>query len=166
MYLRRADDIHAPEIRLTDFGWETGPEYWSPDGKKLLFPSYKRGGEPGIEKLWAVTVNSQKGGSEGGNALPLTTGIRSTLWAMWSPDGNEIAIEDDGGVGKRSLWIRADGSHPEKLLDYQGTTFDGLDWTRDGRAIIYSGLVYRLQLFSVLRSGGAARQLLTTIPAT
>jgi hypothetical protein len=37
IYLRRADDIHAPEIRLTHFGWETGPAYWSPDGKKLLF---------------------------------------------------------------------------------------------------------------------------------
>jgi hypothetical protein len=27
IYLRRADDLHAPEIRLTDFGWETGPAY-------------------------------------------------------------------------------------------------------------------------------------------
>jgi Tol biopolymer transport system component len=93
--------------------------------------------------------------------LPLTPEIRSTSWGAWSPDGKEIAIEDNRGGGKRSLWIvRADGSHPEKLLDYEGTTLDGLDWTRDGKAIIYSALASdRLQLFSVLRAGGAPRQL-------
>ena len=54
----------------------------------------------------------------------------------------------------------ADGSHPEKLLDYEGTTLDGLDWTHDGRAIIYSGLASgRLQLFSELRSSGRPHQL-------
>jgi Tol biopolymer transport system component len=161
VYLRRADDIHAPEIRLTDFGWETGVAFWSPDGNKLLFQSYKRGGEAGIEKLWMVTVDTQKGAAVKAEMLPLTPEIRSASWGAWSPDGKEIAIEDNRGAGKRSLWIvRADGSHPEKLLDYEGTTLDGLDWTRDGKAIIYSGLAGdRLQLFSVLRSGGAPRQL-------
>ncbi len=38
VYLRRANDLHAPEIRLTHFGLETGPAFWSPDGRKLLFP--------------------------------------------------------------------------------------------------------------------------------
>jgi TolB protein len=161
VYLRLAGDIHAPEIRLTDFGWETGAAYWSPDGQKLLFASYKRGGASGISKLWVVTVDTQKGAALKAEMLPLAEDIRSTRAGMWSPDGKEIAIEDDRGAGKRSLWIvRADGSHPEKLLDYESTTYGGLDWTRDGKTIVYSGLGGdRLQLFSVPRSGGAPRQL-------
>lgn len=161
IYLRRADDLHAPEIRLTDFGWETGPAYWSPDGHKLLFCSYKRGGAPGINKLFVITVDTQKGVALKTEMLQLPESIRSANWGAWSPDGKEIAIEDDRGAGKRILWIvRADGSHPEKLLDYEGTTYDGLDWTRDGKSIIYSGLAANhLQLFSIPRSGGTPRQL-------
>lgn len=161
IYLRRADDLHAPEIRLTDFGWETGPAYWSPEGHKLLFLSYKRGGVPGINKLFVTTVDTQNGAALKTEMLPLPEDIRSVNWGAWSPDGKEIAIEDDRGEGKRTLWIvRADGSHPEKLLDYEGTTYDGLDWTRDGKSIVYSGLAANhLQLFSIPRSGGAPRQL-------
>ncbi len=80
---------------------------------------------------------------------------------MWSPSGKEIALEDDRGPGKRTLWIvRADGSHPEKLLDDEGTTYDGLHWTRDGKALIFSGLAdNHLQLFSIPRPGGTPQQL-------
>src|SRR5206468_2766030 len=37
IFLRRADDAHAPEMRLTNFGWETGPAFWSHDGRRLIF---------------------------------------------------------------------------------------------------------------------------------
>ena len=161
IYLRRADDLHAPEIRLTNFGLETGPAYWSPDGKKLLFTSEQRGGAPGVEKLWTLTLDTQKGSVLNTEMLPLPQSIHSVRWSVWSPDGQEIAMEDDPGGNKRILWIvRADGSHPEKVLEYTGTTYDGVDWSHDGKAIIYSGLAGdRLQLFSVPRAGGAPRQL-------
>src|SRR6201999_1397430 len=61
IYLRRADDLHAPEIRLTNFGLETGPVFWSPDGQKLLMLSEQRGGTPGINKLWVLTMDTEKG---------------------------------------------------------------------------------------------------------
>jgi dipeptidyl aminopeptidase/acylaminoacyl peptidase len=162
VYLRRANDVHAPEIRLTDFGWETGPAYWSPDGQKLLFHSWQRGGQPGIEKLFVLTVDTETGAALKVNMLQLGPEIRSPVWSAWSPDGQEMAIEDDRGTGKRTLWVvGADGSHPQKLLDYEGTSHGGLDWTHDGKAIIFAALAGdRLQLFSVLRSGGAP-QLLT-----
>jgi hypothetical protein len=161
IYLRRADDVHAPEIRLTDFGWETGPAYWSPDGQKLLFHSWQRGGKPGIEKLFVLTMDTKTGGALKTDVLPLGPEILSPAWSAWSPDGQEIAVEDDRGAGKRTLWIvRADGSHAQKLLDYEGTTHGGLDWTHDGTAIIFASLAGdRLQLFSVPRMGGEPRQL-------
>ena len=161
IYLRKADDPQAPEIRLTDFGWETGPAYWSPDGQKLLYSSWVRGGEPRIDKLWVTTVDLELGRALRTDLLPLPAEIRSAQWAAWSPDGKEIAIEDNRGGGMRNLWIvREDGSQPVKVLDYQGTTYGGLDWTADGKNIIYSALAGEgLQLFSVPRGGGASQQL-------
>jgi Tol biopolymer transport system component len=161
VYLRRANDVHAPEIRLTDFGWETGPAYWSPDGRKLLFHSWQRGGKPGIDKLFVLTMDTETGAALKADMLTLGPEIRSAVWSAWSPDGQEIAIEDDGGAGKRSLWIvHSDGSHPQKLLDYEGTTHGGLDWTRDGKAIVFAGLSGdRVQLFSERRTGGEPLQL-------
>jgi Tol biopolymer transport system component len=93
--------------------------------------------------------------------LPLPNVIHDVAWAMWSPDGTEIAIEDDPGDGKQTLWIvRSDGSHPQKLVDYPCKTVTGLDWSRDGKTIVYSALAGdRLQLFSIPRAGGAPRQL-------
>jgi Tol biopolymer transport system component len=161
VYLRLADDVHAPEIRLTDFGWETGPAYWSPDGRKLLFSSWVRGGTPEIDKLWVLSIQPITGALQDTTQLPLPAEIRSASWAAWSPDGKEIAIEDNRGEEARTLWVvRADGTHAEKLADYQGTTYGGVDWMPDGKTIIYSGLAgEKLQLFSIPRAGGDPRQL-------
>ncbi len=161
IYLRLADDMHAPEMRLTDFGWETGPAYWSSDGRKLLFNSWVRGGTPGIDKLFVLGIQPVTGEVLDTAQLPLPAEIRSASWAAWSPDGKEIAIEDRREDGNRALWIvRADGTRGEKLLDYQGTTYDGLDWTPDGKTIVYSGLAGdKLQLFTIPRAGGAPSQL-------
>jgi sugar lactone lactonase YvrE len=171
IYLRLADDVHAPEMRLTDFGWETGPAYWSPDGRKLLFTSWQRGGQPGIDKLYVLSIEPETGKAFRAEILPLPDEIRSAQRGAWSPDGQEIAIEDDrggpdrgnstSGEPNRALWVvRADGSHAEKILDFVGTTYDGLDWSRDGKTLIYSALAAdRLQLFAVPRAGGGPRQL-------
>ena len=161
VYLRLADDLHAPEIRLTDFGWETGPPFWSPDGRKLIFSSWVKGGQPEICKVWVITLDPESGRALHIDKLPLPPYIRSAQWTAWSPDGKEIAIEDDRGDGNRSLWIAdASGAHAEKLLDYKGSSYGGLDWTPDGKMIIYAGLVNdRMQLFRVSRQGGSPNQL-------
>ncbi len=161
VYLRLAADNSAPEIRLTDFGWETGPAFWSPDGGKLMFSSWVKGGAPGIDKIWVLTLDPASGRVLSRDLFPLPSQIRSAQWTAWSPDGNEVAIEDNEGGEKRSLWIvRTDGSQPQKLVDYRSTTYGGLDWTPDGKHIVYSGLSGdRMQIFSIARSGGASEQL-------
>lgn len=167
IYLRLADDTSAPEIRLTDFGWEAGPPYWSPDGRKLIFSSWVQGGEPGIDKVWILTLDPATGKVLDTQRLPLPAALRSAHWTAWSPDGKQIAIEDDQGSDKRCLWIlNADGSDPHKILDYRGTTYGGLDWTPDGKNIIYSGLSGEfMQIFSVPATGGTPK-LLTHDAAT
>jgi len=161
VYLRLAADTSAPEIRLTDFGWETGPAFWSPDGHKLMFSSWIKGGAPGIDKVWILTLDPESGRVLSRDLFPLPAAIRSAQWTAWSPNGQEIAIEDDEDGGKRSLWIvRIDGSQPQKLVDYRSTTYGGLDWMPDGKSIVYSGLSGdRMQIFSIARSGGVPQQL-------
>jgi Tol biopolymer transport system component len=161
VYLRLAADTSAPEIRLTDFGWETGPAFWSPDGRKLMFSSWIKGGAPGIDKIWVLTLDPESGRVMSRDLFPLPPGIRSAQWTAWSPNGQEIAIEDNEGGEKRSLWIvHVDGSEPQKLVDYQSTTYGGVDWMPDGKSIVYSGLSGdRMQIFSIARSGGTPRQL-------
>ena len=168
IYLRLADDMSAPEIRLTDFGWEAGPPYWSPDGRKLMFSSWVKDGEPGIDKVWILILDPTKGRVLDTQRLSLPAALRSAHWTAWSPDGKQIAIEDDQGGDKRSLWIlgAADGSDPHKILDYTGTTYGGLDWTPDGKNIVYSGLSGKfMQIFSVSVTGGTPK-LLTHDAAT
>jgi len=161
IYLRPADDVHAPEIRLTDFGWETGPAYWSPDGTKLVFSSWDRDGQAGIGKLWQLTLDPETGRLLRAEKLTLTSGIRSVSWAAWSPDGEEIAIEDNRGGQDRTLWtVHPDGSHAQKVVDYKGTTYDGVDWLTEGNTIVYGALSNgRLQLFAIPSFGGVPHQL-------
>src|SRR5262249_6617007 len=79
----------------------------------------------------------------------------------WSPDGKEIALEDDRGNDGRILWVvNAEGGDAQKIATYKGTTYGGLDWTPDGKSIIFSALAGdKLQLFSVPRAGGSPVQL-------
>ncbi len=93
--------------------------------------------------------------------LPLTSEIRSASWSAWSPEGDAIAIEDNRGGQDRALWtIHADGSHAQKVLDYKGTTYDGVDWMPDAKTIVYSAAADgHLQLLAIPSLGGVPRQL-------
>jgi Tol biopolymer transport system component len=161
IYLRRAGEALALEVRLTDFGRETGSAFWSPDGSRLLFTSWVKGGQPEIDRLWVLTLDPRTGSVLKTEKLPLPAGLRSAGWAAWSPDGSEIAIEDDREGDDKSLWVvRADGSNGQKLVDYKAATITGVDWMRDGKSIVYSALAGAgTQLFRVARSGGAPVQL-------
>jgi WD40 repeat protein len=161
IFLRRADDLHAPEIRLTDFGLEVWSPSWSPDGRKLMFTSWEKGGKAGIARLWILSLDPLTGKVFKTEKLPLPEGIANVNNGAWSPDGREIAIEAFHAGEDRSLWIvDAAGAHGQKLFDYKGSSHNGLDWAADGKQIIYSALVDgKTQLFAVPRAGGVPRQL-------
>ncbi len=159
IYLRRADDPRAPEIRLTDFGWEVGSPSWSPDGRKLLFSSWEKGGKPGVYSLWITTIDPETGRGLSSEKLPLPPEVRSAEWAVWSPRGSEIAIEDQSAPGERTLWILNE-QKLDRLASYKSDTYGGLDWTPDGKTIVYSALQEgRMQIFAVSRAGGTPRKL-------
>jgi Tol biopolymer transport system component len=161
LYLRRVSGGPGEEIRLTDFGWEVGVGDWSPDGRKLVFDSWERGGPSRGSRPWIVTVDPATGKPLRVERLPLPEPIKNASWEAWAPKGDEIAFEERTGGNGRILWVvSADGKRAEKLTEYTSNTFGGLDWTPDGKSIVYGALAgSRMQIYHVPRSGGPPRQL-------
>jgi Tol biopolymer transport system component len=166
LYLRRVSDGASKEIRLTDFGWEDGVADWSPDSRQLVFDSWERGGPQGISKPWIVTINPSNGKPVRVERLPLPDPIKNATGESWSPKGDEIAFEERTEGNGRILWVvSTDGKRAEKLAEYTSSTYGNLDWTPDGKTIVYGALAgERLQIFAVPCSGGLPWQL-TNDPA-
>jgi dipeptidyl aminopeptidase/acylaminoacyl peptidase len=161
LYLRRVSGGPSEEIRLTDFGWEVGVGSWSPDSRRLVFDSWERGGPQGASKPWIVTIDPSTGKPVRVERLPLPDLIKKAHWESWSPKGNEIAFAERTEGNGCILWVvSTDGKHAEKLADYLTSTYGGLDWTPDGKTIVFGALAgERMQIFAVPRSGGRPRQL-------
>ncbi len=161
IYLRRPSATTAQEIRLTHFGRETGPADWSPDGRKLVFSSWEKGGTPPGSKPWIVTIDPETGKALDTNRLQLPEPIRTGAELAWSPKDDEIALIERVDEARHIIWIVSlDGKKAEKLVEYSSLSYGGLDWTADGKTVIYSALSgNQMQLFAVPRSGGEAHQL-------
>jgi len=161
IYLRRVGTRTEQELRLTDFGWEVGMADWSRDSRRLVFDSWERG-RPGIAVPWIATIDPATGRLLQTRRLALPPDVAGTLLATWSPVADEIALVGTAADGSQSLWVvRPDGSNALKLVDFRSTTYGGLDWTADGRALVYGAIGDngRMQIFSVPRRGGSPRQL-------
>jgi len=161
LYLRPVSGGPDEEIRLTDFGWEDGVADWSPDSRRLVFDSWERGGPMGVSKPWIVTIDPATGKPLKVERLPLPNPIKNATWLSWSPKGDEIAFEERAQGNRCLLWaVSSDGKRAEKLVEYTSATYGGLDWTPDGKSVVYGALAgERMQIFSVPRSGGSPRQL-------
>jgi len=161
LFLRRAGGPPGEETRLTDFGWEVGPADWSPDGRKLVFCSWERGGTPGVSKPWVVTIDPQSGKAVRTERFHLPQPLKGAEEASWSPNGSDMAIEEKTAEDRRALWIVSlDGKTAQKLVDYRSSTYGGIAWAPDGKTVFYAGLAgIRMQLFAIPRSGGEPRRL-------
>lgn len=159
--IRRADDLQAPEIRATRGLWEAGFVYWSPDGTELLYTTLDRNDPASPYRVRTTRFDAAKGAIGDERPFPMPAQVRNPGIAIWSPSGEEIAVEDMVSATQRTLWIVSrDGRTATRVIDYPSETHGGLDWTPDGKRLIYAGLEgSRMQIFSIPRSGGTPRRL-------
>ncbi|MGH9650552.1 MAG: TolB family protein, partial [Terriglobales bacterium] len=167
IYLRRTGAPMSEELRVSDFVWEVGVADWSPDGTRLVFDSWDRGGATRFSVPWVATIDPETGKIASVERLPLPAGVKGVEWEAWSLVDDEIALIAFGGEDRRALWVVSlDGSKSEKLTEFSSSTYGGLDWASDGKSLVYSALAEgRMQLFAIARAGGPPRQL-TSGPAT
>lgn len=116
--------------RLTDDPELDDSPSWSPDGRKIVFRSYRsqRDGE-----LWTIDV-------DGGTLANLTpahgTAVIDHRRPAWSPDGTRIVFATNEG-GDWGIWtMRADGSDRRQLTNTIDLDAEPV-WSPDGRYIAF-----------------------------
>lgn len=161
IWLRPADAPPTAGVKVTNDLWETGWVYWSPDSRQLIYTTWDRNGQPGIYQVRTTTIDPATGRPLGEQKFPMPSQVHSAELAKWSPSGKEIAVEDAVSPSERVLWIVSDdGSHLTKLATYRSETYGGIDWTPDGKTLVFAGLVgEKMQIFAVPRAGGPVRRL-------
>jgi hypothetical protein len=74
---------------------------------------------------------------ENGNAKRLTFDPAIDSTALWSPDGTRLVFTSDRAQ-KFNLYVKnADGSQEEQVIPQEGPDRYPLDWSRDGKYVIY-----------------------------
>jgi Tol biopolymer transport system component len=161
IWIRRADDVRATEIRATHDVWETYGAFWSPDGRELIYTTWDRKGTPGLYEVRITSFNPESGQVLGERKFPMPKAVHSPEIAVWSPNGQEIAVTDAVSRTDRVLWIVSkDGAKLSKLAAYPSETYGSVSWTPDGKTLIFAGYDGKhMQIYSVARDGGAQRKL-------
>jgi WD40 repeat protein len=161
IWVRRAEDLHAPEIKVTRDLWETGWAYWSPDGSELIYTTWDRNGQPGVYQVRVTKIDTSTGQPLEEHRFPMPKQVVSPEIAEWSPSGAEIAVEDAVSPTERILWIVSkDGSRLQKVLSYTSETYGGFDWSPDGQTLYFSALEGdNMKIFSVARTGGPSKKI-------
>jgi len=106
---------------------------WSPDGERIVFQSDRSGNLD----VWSMR-------SDGSELMQLTDHAEPDYLPAWSPDGRTIAFtswrRDSGDTARAPhLYVmRADGSRERRLVARSLATSAGLQWSPDGRHIVFS----------------------------
>jgi Tol biopolymer transport system component len=134
-------------------GSTEGGVTWSPNSKKLAFPSDRTG----VALIYTVNAD--------GTDLRRLTDSGNDGTPAWSPDGRTIAFVSEASNFTPDIYLmKADGSDQRQLTrsnDYPGPTDPA--WSPDGRNIAFIDENHALE---VMRSDGSQRELVNSPPAT
>lgn len=100
----------------------------SPDGSRLAY-----GLSDGRQQdLWVRDLRRDV-------SMRLTSEDTNEVWPVWSPDGTRIAYSSDEGGSFAIAWRSASGTgRAETLHGVEGSNLGALDWSRDGRSLLFA----------------------------
>src|SRR5512140_3727710 len=124
---------------------------WSPDGKRVLFESSRKGDED----LWTVNADAS-------SVRELTFSRGRDGDGAWSPDGSKIAFES-GRNGVSEIYVmNADGSGVQRLT-VNDPVFDGdPSWSPDGSKIAFTSSRSGSKQIWVMNADGSSPRQLTS----
>jgi len=164
IWLARADDSDEPRM-ISREGSETGWPRWSPDGRRLVYPSYRRNARGARQaSLFVVGVDPETG--------EITEPQRRVEWgafpwdaihAEWGADGETIVFEAAEGPGRKGLYaVPRTGGDPERFHAFASDqVHSGISVSPDGlwAAYVAPDPAGFFQIFRVPVHGGAAEPL-------
>jgi len=111
--------------RLTDELGDARQPCWSPDGKRIVFQSYRDGNW----HLWTITPS-------GADLRQLTFGPFDDREPQWSSDGRRLVFSSDRG-GSYDLWqLELEGGNLEQLTSDPGEEYMPA-WSPDDREVAF-----------------------------
>lgn len=144
----------GPARRLTDDLQDATQPHWSPDGRQVVFQSYRDGNF----HLWVI-------GADGTGLRQLTKGPFDHREPKFSPDGHHLAFASDrGGTGSYGVFGYELSTGTIRALTDTATEEAMPAWSPDGRRVAYTVDSAAVDAVDIA-TGGVAR-LVAPIPGT
>jgi len=133
---------------------------WSPDGKFLAVTDRKEDRKEPWEPSSIYLISKETGERRRLTTPPPQS--RGDGGLAFSPDGKTLAFTRTAAMGSDEIYLAPVGGGEAKLLTSDNRWIRGLDWTADGREIVFSSNRGRtFGLWSIPVSGGAPKPFVT-----
>lgn len=139
------------QLQLTRNGSINLNPDFSPDGRELIFTSYKRRNPDLYKRALSSTVE-----------VPVSSRKGLNITGNWSPDGSRIALALSKDGNSEIYTLAKDGSNPTRLTSSPSIEVSPV-WSPDGSRIAFvSDRLGKPQIFIMSADGGNVRRLTTS----